>query len=78
MVQMSVIGASENRFSHGGLTETHSQQPPDPSNYDHVQSPFTIPKGLNVSILMVWHLYVVHVDCNGLLLQRIDYQESVG
>lgn len=27
---MSVIGASENRFNHGGSTETHLQQPSEP------------------------------------------------
>ena len=61
MVQMSVIGASENRFTHGGLTETHLQQLPDPSDYDHASAPLTMMKGLNVSILMAWHLNVAYV-----------------
>lgn len=69
VVQMSVIGASENRFTHGGLTETHLQQPPDPSDYDHARTPFTIMDGLNVSIFMVWYLYKAYVDCNWLVLQ---------
>lgn len=30
VVQMSVIGASGNRFNHGGFIETHLQQPSEP------------------------------------------------
>lgn len=62
VVQMSVVGASENRFTHGGLTDTHLQQPPDPSDYDHASwTPFPIMKGLNQ--------YVAYVGCNCFVLQ---------
>lgn len=33
VVETSVRGASENRFSHGGLTETHLQQLHGPTDY---------------------------------------------
>lgn len=75
---MSVRGASENRFTYGGLTETHLQQPPDPSDYDHAWTSFTIVKGLNVSIHMVWHLYVAYAVCDWLVLPYIDCEGRAG
>lgn len=61
VVQMSVVGASENRFTHGGLIDTHLQ-PPDPSECDHASwTPFPIMKGLSQ--------YVAYVGCNWFMLQ---------
>lgn len=60
---MSVMGASENRFTHWGSTETHFEQLPDPSDYDHAFIPFPVMKRLDASVLVVWHDYVVYVGC---------------